>query len=54
MWGYTGADFALKSGKQMKAIYSMAQDPPKYEEDDDDDGQVTLLFSIWLVALIAI
>jgi poly(3-hydroxybutyrate) depolymerase len=50
MLGYTGADFALKSGKQMKAIYSMAQDPPKYEEDDDDDGQVTLLFSTFLVA----
>jgi poly(3-hydroxybutyrate) depolymerase len=53
-WGYTGSDYALKSGKQMKAIYSMVQDPPKYEEEDDDDSQATLLICIWLVALITI
>jgi hypothetical protein len=52
MWGYTGADYALKSGVQTKAIYSMAQDPPGTE--GDDDSQVTLLFSIWLALLITI
>lgn len=52
MWGYTGEDYALKSGVQMKALYSMAQDPPGTEEDDD--SQATLLFSIWLVLLITI
>lgn len=24
-WGYTGSDYALKSGKQMSAVYNMAQ-----------------------------
>ena len=53
-WGYTGSDYLLKSGKQMRAIYSMSQDPPKYDEDDDDDSQASLLICLWLVALIAI
>ena len=27
-WGYTGSDFALKSGAQMAAAQRMAENPP--------------------------
>lgn len=52
MWGYTGEDYALKSGMQPKAIYSMAQDPPGTE--GDDDSQATLLLTVWLALFIII
>jgi hypothetical protein len=31
VWGYTGDNFASKTGIQMKAIYDMAQNPPIYK-----------------------
>jgi poly(3-hydroxybutyrate) depolymerase len=27
-WGYTGSDFAFKSGLQMSMVYAMYQKPP--------------------------
>lgn len=32
-WGYTGSDYALKSGAQMSTIYNMTQSPPNPESD---------------------
>lgn len=30
-WGYSGHDYAIKSGVQMKAVYDMVQNPPKVD-----------------------
>lgn len=30
-WGYSGQDYAIKTGVQMKAVYDMVQNPPKVD-----------------------
>jgi len=51
-WGYTGEDFALKTGAQMKAIYQMAQNPPAGEGPIDDLDEDYDISSSWLTYLI--